>query len=126
MTIRVVERLSPQYRKTASIVELMSSYRSYRMSVNPRMNRLFAQNGKCLQVALDHGVANVPSFLPGMENMKQVVSAVAAANPDAILLTTGQAHWLQDLTQNPKPALVMRADVTNFYAFPRRSTSSAN
>ena len=68
------------------------------MSVNPRLNRLFAQNGKCLQVALDHGVANEASFLPGMENMKQVVGAIAAANPDAILLTTGQAHWLQDLT----------------------------
>jgi DhnA family fructose-bisphosphate aldolase class Ia len=88
------------------------------MSVNARLNRLFAQNGKCLQVALDHGVANEASFLPGMENMKQVVGVVASANPDAILLTTGQAHWLQDLTQKPKPALVMRADVTNFYTAP--------
>ena len=88
------------------------------MSVNPRLNRLFTQNGKCLQVALDHGVANEPSILPGMENMKQVVGAVAAANPDAILLTTGQAHWLQDLTQKPKPALVVRADATNFYTVP--------
>ena len=32
------------------------------MSVNPRLNRLFTQNGKCLQVALDHGVANEASL----------------------------------------------------------------
>jgi len=88
------------------------------MSVNPRLNRLFAQNGKCLQVALDHGIANEPSTLPGMENMKQVVSTVAAANPDAIILTLGQAHWLQDLAQKPKPALVLRADAMNVYTVP--------
>jgi DhnA family fructose-bisphosphate aldolase class Ia len=88
------------------------------MSVNPRLNRLFTPDGKCLQVALDHGVANEPSFLPGMENMQQVVGAVAAANPDAILLTAGQAHWLQDLRQRPKPGLVVRVDVTNFYIAP--------
>ena len=88
------------------------------MSVNPRLNRLFTQNGKCLQVALDHGIANEPSNLPGMENMKQVVGAVAAANPDAIILTIGQAHWLQDLAQKPKPPLVVRADAMNVYTVP--------
>ncbi len=88
------------------------------MSVSPRLNRLFNQNGKCLQVALDHGLANDASVLPGIENMRQVVGVVAAANPDAILLTTGQAHWLQDLPQKPKPALAARADVTNFYNLP--------
>ena len=88
------------------------------MSVNPRMKRLFGPNGKCLQVALDHGVANEASFLPGIESMKQVISTIAAALPDAILVTVGQAHWLQDLAQKPKPALVMRADVTNFYNSP--------
>jgi DhnA family fructose-bisphosphate aldolase class Ia len=88
------------------------------MSVNSRINRLFAQNGKCLQVALDHGSANEAGFLPGMEEMRQVVAAIAAANPDAILLTSGQAHWLQDLPQKPKPALVMRTDATNFYNTP--------
>ncbi len=88
------------------------------MSVNPRMNRLFAPDGKCLQVALDHGIANEPSNLPGMEDMKQVVSTVAAANPDAMILTIGQAHWLQDLEQKPKPALVVRADAMNVYTVP--------
>ena len=33
-----------------------------------RMNRLFG-NGRCLDVAIDHGVCNEPSFLDGLEDM---------------------------------------------------------
>lgn len=88
------------------------------MSVNPRMNRLFAPDGKCLQVAMDHGVANEASDFSGIENMQKAVGVIAAAAPDAILLTTGQAHWLQDLPQNPKPALAVRADVGSFSNIP--------
>ena len=88
------------------------------MSVIPRLNRLFTPNGKCLTVALDHGLANEPSTLTGMENLGQVVGVVAAANPDAMILTLGQAHWLQDLAQKTKPALVVRADAMNVYTLP--------
>jgi len=88
------------------------------MSVYPRLRRLFASDGKCLQVAMDHAIANEPSNLPGMENMKQLVGAVAAAQPDGMILSLGQAHWLQDLAQRPKPALVVRADVMNVYMLP--------
>ncbi len=88
------------------------------MSVNPRINRLFSLDGKCLQVALDHGAVNVPHLIPGIENMQRVIADVAAAGPDAILVTTGQAHWLQDLKQNPKPALVIRVDFPNIYMTP--------
>jgi DhnA family fructose-bisphosphate aldolase class Ia len=69
-------------------------------------------------VALDHGLANEASFMPGIENMQKVVSSIAAAHPDAILLSTGQAHWLQDLPLRPKPALAVRVDVTNLYGEP--------
>jgi fructose-bisphosphate aldolase, class I len=92
------------------------------MSVNPRMNRLFSANGKCLQVALDHGSANVPAFLAGIENMQKVIGTVVDAEPDAILVTLGQAHWLQDMARKPKPALVVRADPTNFYCVPTPKT----
>lgn len=88
------------------------------MSLNARWNRLFSPDGKCLQVALDHGSVNVASLLPGMENMGKVVATVAAAHPDALLMTAGQAHWLQELPQKPKPALVLRTDITNFYEVP--------
>ncbi len=88
------------------------------MSVTPRLNRLFAADGKCFEVALDHGVHNEPSFLSGIENLKQVVSTVAQANPDAILLSVGQAHWLQELPGKRKPALVLRGDPTNLYNTP--------
>ena len=33
-----------------------------------RMNRLFG-SGRCLDVAIDHGVCNEPSFLDGLEDM---------------------------------------------------------
>lgn len=84
----------------------------------PRLNRLFTEKGKSLQVALDHGEANVPAFLSGIEDLQKVIHTVAAANPDGILVTVGQAHWLQDLPQKPKPALILRADLTNFYEMP--------
>jgi DhnA family fructose-bisphosphate aldolase class Ia len=53
-----------------------------------------------------------------MEDMKKVVGVVAAAAPDAILLTIGQAHWLQEMVGKQKPSLVVRGDPTNFYIVP--------
>ncbi len=41
------------------------------MSVGPRLNRLFGADGRCFEVAMDHGVRNEPSFLPGIEDLKR-------------------------------------------------------
>ncbi|MDE3760288.1 aldolase [Sinorhizobium meliloti] len=79
-----------------------------------RMNRLF-NGGRCLDVAIDHGVCNEPSFLSGLENMETVVKALTAAAPDAIQMNYGQADLLQDLPGKDKPALVMRIDMGNPY-----------
>lgn len=79
-----------------------------------RMNRLFG-NGRCLDVAIDHGVCNEPSFLDGLEDMPAVVSALVAAGPDAIQMNYGQADLLQDVPGKQKPALVMRLDMGNPY-----------
>jgi class I fructose-bisphosphate aldolase len=79
-----------------------------------RMNRLF-NGGRCLDVAIDHGVCNEPSFLSGLENMEAVVMALTAAAPDAIQMNYGQADLLQDLPGKDKPALVMRIDMGNPY-----------
>ncbi len=79
-----------------------------------RMNRLFG-NGRCLDVAIDHGVCNEPSFLDGLENMPEVVKALVDAGPDAIQMNYGQADLLQDLPGKDKPALVMRIDMGNPY-----------
>ena len=38
------------------------------------MNRLFT-NGGCLDVAIDHGVCNEPSFMVGLEDMAGVVDS---------------------------------------------------
>ncbi|MFS8048192.1 class I fructose-bisphosphate aldolase [Rhizobium sp. BR 314] len=78
------------------------------------MNRLF-NGGRCLDVAIDHGVCNEPSFLNGLEDMPAVVNALVAAAPDAIQMNYGQADLLQDLAARDKPALVMRVDMGNPY-----------
>jgi len=81
----------------------------------PRLNRLLAEDGKCFDVAIDHGFFNELSFLGGIENMDNAVKAVFKANPDAIQLSSGQANLLQNYPGKQKPALVLRTDVANVY-----------
>lgn len=80
-----------------------------------RLNRLFNVSGKCLDVAIDHGVFNEYSFLDGLEDMNGVVAQLVEANPDAIQTNYGQADVLQSIPGKHKPALVMRVDVGNPY-----------
>jgi DhnA family fructose-bisphosphate aldolase class Ia len=85
--------------------------------MNPfRQNRLFnSKSARCFDVAIDHGFFNEPDFLAGIENMDKAVATLAAAAPDAIQLTVGQAPILQGLPGGRKPALVLRTDVANVY-----------
>ncbi len=85
-----------------------------RISSKARMNRLFTHGG-CLDVAIDHGVCNEPSFMIGLEDMAAVVDALVAAKPDAIQMAYGQADLLQARPEKDKPALVMRIDMGNPY-----------
>lgn len=85
------------------------------MSVIPRLRRLFAADGKCLDVAIDHGLFNEASFLRGIEDIRQAVQTLVRAQPDAIQLTVGQAWHLQEMACDRKPALVLRTDVANVY-----------
>lgn len=82
--------------------------------MNARLNRLFAADGKCLDVAVDHGLFGEPSFLAGIEDLPRAIALLAAAAPDAIQLSPGAAPLLQGLP-GPKPALVLRTDVANVY-----------
>jgi DhnA family fructose-bisphosphate aldolase class Ia len=79
------------------------------------MNRLFAADGKCFDVAVDHGFFNEGTFLAGIEDMQRTVSTLIQAAPDAIQLTVGQAALLQNVPGKHKPALVLRTDVANVY-----------
>ena len=79
-----------------------------------RLQRLF-QNGGCLDIAIDHGVCNEPSFLDGLEDMPGVVNTLVQAQPDAIQMNFGQADLLQCRPGRSKPALVMRVDMGNPY-----------
>ena len=81
----------------------------------PRLNRMLAEDGKCFDVAIDHGFFNEPSFLNGIADMQQAINRVVTANPDAVQLSLGQAEILQSLPGKAKPALVLRTDVANVY-----------
>ena len=84
------------------------------MSVLPRLNRLFAADGTCFDVAIDHGFFNEYSFLAGIEDLPAAVTTIVDAAPDAIQLTVGQARHLQS-RPGTKPALVLRTDAANVY-----------
>ena len=91
------------------------------MGFNARLNRLLGKDGKCFDVAIDHGFFNERSFLNGIEDLGSAIRAVVAAAPDAIQLPPGTAPLLQSIA-GPKPALVLRTDVANVYgkALPRK------
>ncbi len=81
-----------------------------------RLNRFLAADGRCLDVAIDHGLFNEPGFLAGIEDMRQAISTIATASPDAIQLSSGMAPLLQQLPGKEKPSLVLRTDIANVYA----------
>ncbi|MBI1281075.1 MAG: aldolase [Anaerolineaceae bacterium] len=85
------------------------------MSVAPRLNRLFAPDGKCFDVAVDHGFFGERSFLTDIEDMHSVVQKLIKADPDAIQMTIGQANILQSIPGKAKPSLVLRTDIANVY-----------
>jgi fructose-bisphosphate aldolase, class I len=85
------------------------------MNTSPRLNRLFAADGKCFDVAIDHGFFNEYGFLSGIEGMPHAIQTIVSANPDAIQLTPGLAPLLQAIPGKAKPSLVLRTDVANVY-----------
>lgn len=85
------------------------------MSTRYRLNRMFAADGRCFDVAIDHGFFGEPRFLAGIEDMDAAVDRVVAAGPDAIQLSIGQARRLQERKGPAKPALVLRTDIANVY-----------
>jgi fructose-bisphosphate aldolase, class I len=87
--------------------------------VGPRLSRLFdSRSGRCLDVAVDHGFFGELSFLSGIEDLGAAVRTLAAARPDAIQLSPGQARLLQDIPDRTRPALVLRTDIANVYGTP--------
>jgi class I fructose-bisphosphate aldolase len=80
-----------------------------------RLQRLFAPDGKCFDVALDHGVFHNAEFLAGIENLPRAVETLVEAGPDAIQLGPGQARLLQARPGRAKPSLVLRGDSANVY-----------
>jgi class I fructose-bisphosphate aldolase len=86
------------------------------MNNSARLNRFLATDGKCFDVAIDHGLFNEGSFLPGITDMHRTIAAIAEGGPDAIQLSPGEAKILQGLPGRQKPSLVLRVDVANVYS----------
>jgi fructose-bisphosphate aldolase, class I len=80
-----------------------------------RLNRFLARDGKCFDVAIDHGFFGEHAFLDGIQNMEQAIKTVVKAAPDAVQLSIGQAPILQGILGKNKPSLVLRTDVANVY-----------
>jgi fructose-bisphosphate aldolase, class I len=78
------------------------------------MNRLFAADGRCFDVAVDHGFFGESRFLTGIEDLDAALELLVEAAPDAIQLSPGSARLLQQRV-GPKPALVLRTDVADVY-----------
>jgi fructose-bisphosphate aldolase, class I len=85
------------------------------MSILPRLKRLLASDGRCFDVAIDHGFFNERAFLDNIEDMKRVISTIIEANPDAVQLSPGLAPLLQEIPGKTRPSLVLRTDVANIY-----------
>ena len=84
------------------------------MSVAARKHRLFAADGRCFDVAVDHGFFGEPRFLTGIEDLAAALDVLVEAAPDAIQLSPGSARVLQERA-GPKPALVLRTDIADVY-----------
>ncbi|MDQ0200260.1 class I fructose-bisphosphate aldolase [Neobacillus ginsengisoli] len=85
------------------------------MSITSRFNRLFGSDGKCFDVAIDHGFFNEYNFLSGIESIEKSIEVIVQSNPDAIQLSPGQAKILQKIPGKDKPSLVLRSDIANVY-----------
>jgi fructose-bisphosphate aldolase, class I len=92
---------------------------------NPRLNRLFGANSRCVILSFDHGLFGEPNWLTGLEDMPKVIAEHAAARPDGMTLPPGSAALLQSLPSRDKPNLLMRADVTNAYLGDRPASMHA-
>jgi len=79
-----------------------------------RINRLFAADARCFDVAVDHGFFGEPRFLTGIEDLEAALDVLVEAAPDAIQLSPGSARLLQR-RKGRKPALVLRTDVADVY-----------
>lgn len=80
-----------------------------------RLNRMFSEQGKCFDVAIDHGFFNEVTFLHAIEDIQQAIQTVVRSNPDCIQLSLGQAKTLQSFPGKQKPGLVLRTDAANVY-----------
>jgi DhnA family fructose-bisphosphate aldolase class Ia len=85
------------------------------MSVNPRLGRLLAADGRCFDVAIDHGLFNEPSFLGGIEDMAAAVAADRARRPGRRAARAGPGAAPPGRAGQAQAGARAPTDVTNVY-----------
>ena len=86
---RIRDRLKVKTQTMASLATSSSSSSSSSSnewarpgsSKSPRLQRLFGSDGRCLNVAIDHGVFGEARFLSGIEDMTAVLQSLISAGP---------------------------------------------
>lgn len=81
-----------------------------------RLGRLLGPDGRCVNIAMDHGLFGERTLHEGLEDPLETLRRVAEGGPDAVQLAPGQVRWLERLPGRNRPALVLRVDLTNAYA----------
>ena len=77
--------------------------------------RLLADDGRLVSVALDHGVFGSAGIVEGLGSLAHRVAETVQAGPDAIQLNLGSAERLRGAFEGSPVRLVARLDVTNAY-----------
>lgn len=83
--------------------------------INRLSNMFNKDSGKCINIALDHGVFGTRSFSKGLENLAVAIPEIVAGKPDAIQLNPGGLKIFSSLKLDTDVAIVLRLDVTNAY-----------
>lgn len=96
------------------------------MSVEPRLRRLFAADGRCAVGAVDLGLFGEPSWLDPVRDVAAIIEGQAASGLDAMTLAPGPARVLQRLVRDRKPALILRGDVTDVYRSQHRGAPAVH
>ncbi len=80
-----------------------------------RLNRIFAEDGRALIVAMDHGLSM--GNIPGLENPERIIRLSVAEGADAIMTTTGVVKKCTQALR--RVSVIVRADAGGTYLAPQ-------
>jgi len=88
---------------------------SRRETLPPRLARLLAADGRCVAGMFDNGHFGEPAWVSLAEMVEELVTNPENRAFDALSIPRGSAQALQRLPGHEKPALILRADFSDFW-----------